>query len=92
MANLEDRFTRVAAHMLFYFILSGEINAHQKQIKVISITSEMILYQSLVIDISLYFHCSVLWVTPDFSIHLMHFTSELQTPITFLCVGMHFLN
>ena len=44
----------------FYFILSSEINAYQNQIKVISITSEMIWYQSLVNDISLYFHCSVL--------------------------------
>ena len=33
-----------------FFILRGEINAYQKQIKVISITSEMI-YQSLGIDI-----------------------------------------
>ena len=47
----------------------------------------MIWYQSLVIDISLYFHCSLLWITSDFSIHLMHFTSELQTPITFLFVN-----
>ena len=28
--------------MVIYFILSSEINAYQKQIKVISITSEMI--------------------------------------------------
>ena len=55
----------------FYFILSSEINAYQKQIKVISITSEMIWYQSLVIDISLYFHWSVFWITSDFSVHLM---------------------
>ena len=64
----------------------------------ISITSEMIRYQSLVINISLYFHCSVFWITSDFSIHLMHFTSEPQTPITFLFVNenikcdMHFLS
>ena len=38
-----------------YFILSSEINAYQKQIKVISITSEMIRYQSLVIDIAYIF-------------------------------------
>ena len=38
------------------------------------------------IDISLYFHCSIFWITSDFSIHLMHFTSELPTPITFLFV------
>ena len=44
-----------------YFILSSEINAYQKQIKVISITSEVILNQSLVIDISLYFHCNVFY-------------------------------
>ena len=33
----------------FYFLLSSEINAYmyQKQIKVISITSEMICYQSI---------------------------------------------
>ena len=48
----------------------------------------MILYQSLVIDISLYFHCNVFfWITSDFSIHLTHFTSELQTPITFFFVN-----
>ena len=28
-------------------------------------------------------------ITSDFSIHLMHFTSELQTPITFLFVNEH---
>ena len=67
-----------------YRILSSEINAYQKQIKVISITSEMICYQLLVIDISLYFHCSVFWITSDFSIHLMQLTSKVQTPITFL--------
>ena len=51
------------------------------------------------IDISLYVHCSVFFfffffffgggggVTSDFSIHLMHFTSELQTPIPFLFVS-----
>ena len=39
---------------------------------------------SITSDISLYFHCSVFWITSDFSIHLMHFTSELQTPIAFL--------
>ena len=71
---------------LIYFILSSEINAYQKQIKVISITSEMIWYQSLVIGISLYFHCSVFWITSDFSIHLMQLTSKFQTPITFLFV------
>ena len=58
-----------------YFILSSEINAYQKQIKVISITSKMI---------SLYFHCSVFLITSDFSIHLMQLTSKAQTPITFL--------
>ena len=66
-------------NILFYFILSSEINAYQKQIKVISITSEMIWYQSLVIDISLYFHCSVFWITSDFSIHLMQLTSKVQS-------------
>ena len=71
----------------FYIMLSSEINAYQKQIKVISITNEMIWYQSLVIDISLYFHCSVFWITFDFSIHLMQLTSKVQTPITFLFVN-----
>ena len=47
----------------------------------------MIWYQSLVIDITFYFHCSLFWIISDFSIHLMHFTSELQTPITFLFVN-----
>ena len=70
-----------------YFILNSEINAYQKQIKVISITSEMIWYQSLVTDISLYFHCSVFWITSVFSIHLMQLTSKVQTPITFLFVN-----
>ena len=56
-------------------------------IKVISITSEMIWYQSLVINISLYFHCSIFWITSDFSIHLMKLTSKVQTPITFLFVN-----
>ena len=70
-----------------YFILSSEINAYLKQVKGLSITSEMILYQSLVIDISLYFHCSVFWITSDFSIHLMQLTSKVQTPITFLYVN-----
>ena len=63
----------------FYFILSSDINAYQKQIKVILITSEMIWYQSLVIDISLYIHCSVFWITTDFSIHLMQLTLNVQT-------------
>ena len=62
----------------YYFILSSEVNVYQKQIKVISISSEMICQ---------YFHCSVFWITSDFSIHLMHFTSELQMPITFLFVN-----
>ena len=62
---------------LNYFKLSSEINAYQKQIKVISVTSEMIRYQSLVIDISLYFHCSDFWITSDFFIHLMQLTSKV---------------
>ena len=82
----------------FILYLAVKINAYQKQIKVISITSE-IIYQSLVIDISIYFHCSVLFlITSDFSIHLMQLTSKLQTPITFFfvkktsSVGSHFLS
>ena len=70
-----DRFKFVQIN--FYFILSSEINAYQKHIKMISITS----------DISLYFHCSVFWITSDFSIHLMQLTSKVQTPITFLRVN-----
>ena len=38
---------------------------------------------------SLYFHCSIFLITSDFSIHLIHFTSELQTPITFLFVNQN---
>ena len=40
---------------IIYFILSSEINAYLKQIKMVFSQSETI-YQSLVIDISLYFH------------------------------------
>ena len=69
---------QVAADGIIYFILSSEINVYQKQIKVISITSEMIWYQSLVIDISLYFHCSVfldhLWLFH--SLNAAHFVSS----------------
>ena len=84
----EKLFTLVKKRIFhFYFILSGEINAYQKQIKMISITSEMIWYQSLVNDFSLCFHCSVFWITSDFSIDLMQLTSKVQTPITFLFVN-----
>ena len=50
------------------------------------------------IDINLYFHCIIFWITYDFFIYLMHFTSELQMAITVLfvnetsSVGMHFLS
>ena len=44
------------------------------------------MISTLVTDISLYFHCSVYWITSDFSIHLVNFTSELQAPLTFLFV------
>ena len=59
-------------------MFSSKITAYQKQIKVIAITSEMIWYQSLVIDISLYFHCSFFWITSDFAINLdaAHFESS----------------
>ena len=78
---LTDKNTLHKVDFLFYFILSSEINAYQKQLKVISVTSEMI-------DISLYFNCSVFWTTSDYSIHLLlNLTSELQTPITFLYVN-----
>ena len=66
--------------MSFYFILSSEISAYQKQIKVISITSEMIC-----------FHCSIFWITFEFSVYVLHFNSELKTPITFLFVNVIFL-
>ena len=33
------------------------------------------------------FHCHIFRITSDFSIHLMHFSSELQMPITFLFVN-----
>ena len=33
------------------------------------------------------FHCRVFWIISDFSIYLMHTTSELQTSITFLFVN-----
>ena len=50
--------------MRIYFILSSEINAYQKQIKVISITS-------------LYFHCSVFWITSDYPLlSAAHFESS----------------
>ena len=65
--------------MFIYFILSSEINAYQKQ------KSDIMI--DLVIDISLYFHCSVFWITFDFSIHLMQLTSKVHTPITFLFVN-----
>ena len=64
-------------HMLIYFILSSEINAYQKQIKVISVTSEMIWYQSLVNYISLYFHFAFLdhlWLFH--SLNAAHFESS----------------
>ena len=50
-----------------YFILSSEINANQKQIKVISFTSEM-----------LYFHCSVFGLPPTFfhSLNAFHFRTS----------------
>ena len=64
----------------FYFILSSEINAYKTN-------------KSEIICISLYFHCyssvCFFWITSDFSIHLMHFISELQTPITLLLVNEH---
>ena len=63
----------------FIDVLNSEINAYQKQIKVTSITSEIIS----VIDISLYFHCSIFWITSDFSIHLMQLTSKVHMPIAF---------
>ena len=49
---------------IVYFILSSEINAYQKQQKMISITSEIIWITSdfsirlILFHCSLYFHCS----------------------------------
>ena len=78
------------SRIYIYFILSSETSAYQKQIKVISITSEMIWYQSLVIDISLYFHCSVFLITSDFSFHLMQLTSKSSNAFNFLiCEQKH---
>ena len=37
------KFDTVLIDISIYFILSSEINAYQKQIKVISITSEMVI-------------------------------------------------
>ena len=68
---ISNKYTKT---IILYFILSSEINAYQKQIKAM-------------IDISLYFHCSVFWITFDFSIHLMQLTSKVQAPITFLFVN-----
>ena len=48
------------AYILFLY-LSVKINAYKKHINVISITSEMICYQSLLIDAGLNFHCSVFY-------------------------------
>ena len=47
---------------VFYFILSGEINAYHWRIKVISFTSETISYQFTCEWYDLYFHCSELWL------------------------------
>ena len=59
----------------------------KKIIKIISITSGNDMISITSDDISLYFHCSFLWITSDFSIRLMLFSSELQTPITFVFVN-----
>ena len=81
------RLTRIALIKYFILYLPVKLMHIKKQIKMISITSEMIFNQLLVIDICLYFHCSFLGITSDFSIRLMLFHSELQTPITFLFVN-----
>ena len=71
-----------------YFILGSEINTYQKQIKVISFTSEM-----------LYFHCCVFGLPLTFfhSLNAFHFrTSNAHNFL--ICeqktssVGMHFLS
>ena len=75
-----------------YFIsyLAVKFNACQKQIKVISITSEMIWYQSLVIDISQFFHCRVfldyLWLFH--SLNAFHFRT-LNTHNFLICERKH---
>ena len=78
--------TFTAEENAFILYLAVKSMLYQKQIKVISIISE-IIYQSLGIDISLYFHCSIFWITSDFSIYLMQLISKVQTPITFLFVN-----
>ena len=71
---LSDRSLVQKCFILYLAVKSMHIN----KIKVISITSEMIWYQSLVFDISLYFHCSVfldhLWLFH--SLNAAHFESS----------------
>ena len=71
-------FTRIS----FYIILSSEINAYPKQI-----IGDINHYWNDMISISAYIFTVAFLITSDFSIHLMHFTSELQMPITFLFVN-----
>ena len=72
----------VAVHSFILYLAVKSMHI-KKIIKMISITSER-----LVIDISLYFHCSLFWITSDFFIRFkMLFTSELQKPINFLFVN-----
>ena len=68
------RYGRFIKNIYLYFILSSEINAYHKHTKMIPFICEMI------------FHCSDFWITSDFSIQLMHFTSEFQTRLTRLFV------
>ena len=41
-------------HIVFYFIVSGEINVYLVKIKVVSITSEMILYHFTIVTDTIY--------------------------------------
>ena len=60
----------------------------KKHIKVISIASEIIWISLIIVsDYIFTVTVAVFWIISDFPIHLMHFISKLQTPITFLLVN-----
>ena len=64
----------IQANVHLALLLSSEINTYQKQTQVISITRD---------------NGSDIWIISDYSIHLMHFTSELQTHITFVFMNVY---
>ena len=47
-------FVQLHLHKSFYFIVSGEINVYLVKIKVVSITSEMILYHFTIVTDTIY--------------------------------------